>query len=113
MQPEQVAEMPPLLRVRQLAVDDQVGRLDEGRVLRQLLDRVAAVTEDAGVAVDEGDAAGARPGVAEAVVVRDVPRLARRLRTSIAFSPSEPTIVGRTCSLPSSLRTASLAMGRK
>ena len=57
---------------RQLAVDDQVGRLDEGGVLGQLLDRIAAVAEDAGLAVDEGDGALAGAGVAVALVVGDV-----------------------------------------
>ena len=41
----------------QLAVDEQVGHLEEVRLLRQLLDRVAAVLEDPLVAVDEGDRA--------------------------------------------------------
>ena len=53
---------------RKLAVDDQVGRLEEGRVLGQLLDRIAAVcacecavgradrtSQDAALAVDVGD----------------------------------------------------------
>src|SRR5699024_2279159 len=39
----------------QLAVDQQVGDLDERRVLRQLLDRVTAVAQDPGVTVDVGD----------------------------------------------------------
>ena len=40
---------------RQLAVDQQVRDLEVGRLLGELLDRVAAVLEDALVAVDEGD----------------------------------------------------------
>ena len=40
---------------RQLAVDEQVGDLEVGRLLGELLDRVAAVLEDALVAVDVGD----------------------------------------------------------
>ena len=49
---------------RQLAEDQQVGDLEEGRALAELLDRVAAVFEDPGVAVDVGDrgAAGGRVG---------------------------------------------------
>ena len=54
---------------RQLAVDQQVGDLEEGRLLRQLLDRVAAVLQDPLVAVDERDRALARGGVHEAGVV--------------------------------------------
>ena len=38
---------------RQLAEQDQVGRLEEVAVLGQLLDRVAAVEQDALVAVDD------------------------------------------------------------
>ena len=43
--------------VGQFAVEQEVGHLQEGRVLGQLLDRIAAVTEDAGVAVEIGDGA--------------------------------------------------------
>ena len=49
-----------LLLGRQLAVDQQVGDLEVGRLLGQLLDRVAAVLEDPLVAVDEGDRRPAR-----------------------------------------------------
>jgi hypothetical protein len=44
-----------LLLGRQLAVDQQVGDLEEARVLGQLLDGVPAVAQDPGVTVDEGD----------------------------------------------------------
>ena len=54
---------------RQLAVDEQVGDLEEARLLRELLDRVAAVLEDALLAVDEGHRALARGGVDETGVV--------------------------------------------
>ena len=49
---------------RQLAEDQQVGDLEEGGALAELLDRVAAVFEDPGLAVDVGDrgAAGGRVG---------------------------------------------------
>ena len=53
----------------QLAVDQEVGHLEEAGLLRQLLDRVAAVLQDALVAVDVGDRAAARGGVDEAGVV--------------------------------------------
>ncbi len=48
---------------RQRAVDDQVGDLEVGGVLAQLLDRVAAVLEYAGLPVDVGDRAAAGGGV--------------------------------------------------
>ena len=47
---------------RQLALAQQVGHLEEAGLLGQLLDRIAAVAQDAPVAVDEGDArSGTRP----------------------------------------------------
>ena len=57
-------ELLQLLRRRQFAVEHEVGDLEEGGLLRQLLDGVAAVPQDAGIAVDEGDrrAAGGRVG---------------------------------------------------
>ena len=59
-------EVLELRRGRQLAVEQQVGDLEEVRLLGQLLDRVAAVEQLALVAVDVGDRAlaGAGRGVA-------------------------------------------------
>ena len=62
-----------LLAARQLAPDQEVGDLEEGGVLGQLLDRVAAVAKDALLAVEEGDRARAGSGVGVARVVRDQP----------------------------------------
>ena len=72
---EAVARDAPLhalegLAVGQLAVDEEVGDLQEGRGLGQLLDRVAAVAQDPGRAVDIGDLRGARRRVGEARVQR-------------------------------------------
>ena len=72
---EAVARDAPLhalegLTVGQLAVDEEVGDLQEGRGLGQLLDRVAAVAQDPGRAVDIGDLRGARRRVGEARVQR-------------------------------------------
>src|SRR3954466_9276664 len=44
-----------LLPGRQLALDEQIGDLEVRRLLAELLDRIAAVLEDAGRAVDVGD----------------------------------------------------------
>ena len=63
-----VLEHPQLLRGGQRAVDEQVGRLEVGRVLRELLDRVAAVAQDAGVAIDVRDPALDDGRVEEALV---------------------------------------------
>ena len=63
-----------VILLRQFAEDDQVGRLEIGRLLGQLFDGVAAVLEDALVAVDVGDRALAGRGVHEAGVVGRQPR---------------------------------------
>src|SRR5439155_575970 len=55
----------------QLALDDQVGGLEEAALLGQLLDRVAAVAEDAALAVDVADLALAGGRVEERGVVAD------------------------------------------
>jgi hypothetical protein len=55
----------------QLAVDQEPRHLEEVAHLRQLLDRVAAVAQDALLAVDERDRAAARAGVAVAGIERD------------------------------------------
>ena len=60
---------------RQLAVEQQVGDLEVGRLLGELLDRIAAVLEDALVAVDEGDRAAARRRVHERRVVGHQPEV--------------------------------------
>lgn len=43
------------LRVRELAINKKIGDLQERTVGSQLFDRIAAVTQDADVAVDIGD----------------------------------------------------------
>jgi len=58
-----------LLGGGQLAVEQQVGHLQIGRVLGQLLDRVAAVQQDAGLSVDIADRALAGGGHCEAGIV--------------------------------------------
>ena len=77
-----VAELVALVRGRQLAVDQQPRGLEERRVLPvgEVVDVVAAVAEDAGVAVDERDRRLGRAGVHEAVVERDEPGLRAQLR---------------------------------
>jgi hypothetical protein len=62
----------PLLQLRfarQLAEDDQIRGLEVCGPLGELLDRVAAVFEDAFVAVDEGDAAATRRRIHECRIV--------------------------------------------
>ena len=61
-------EFGQLGRGRQLSVDQQVADLDEIRLLGQLVDRVPAVAQDAGVTVDVGDGTLGRGGVDEALV---------------------------------------------
>ena len=60
------------LRLRwQLAVEQQVRDFEERRLLGQLFDRVAAVAQDAGVAVELGDRTLARRGPHETGVVEE------------------------------------------
>ncbi len=67
-----------LLVGRELTVDEQVGDLEERGLLGQLVDRVAAVEQDALAAVDVGDGRLARRGVHEARVDRHGARLAQQ-----------------------------------
>jgi hypothetical protein len=65
-----------LRRLRQLAEQDQVGRLQEVALLGQLLDGIPAVQQHALVAVDERDPAPAGGGVHERRVVGHHPEFA-------------------------------------
>ena len=71
-------ELLQLLLGGQFAVDKQVADLDEIRLLGELLDRVAPVAQDAGVAVDVGDGAPGGRGVDEALVVGGVAGLGQQ-----------------------------------
>ena len=72
---------------RQFAVDQQVADLDERRLLGELLDRVAAVAQDARVAVDVGDGALGGGGVDEAVVEGGVAGLGQQRPQRDAVGP--------------------------
>ena len=81
--------------VGELAVDQQVGHLEEGGVLGQLLDRVAAVLQDALVAVDVGDGAAARRRVGEARVVgRDAGLVVVGLDRARSPARMVPSVIG-------------------
>src|SRR5688572_22192246 len=56
-------------------MDEQPAHLEEARVLRQLLDGVAAVAQNTLLAVDESDGALSGAGIAVTVVERDGARL--------------------------------------
>ena len=60
---------------RELAADEQVGDLEKGRVLGELLDRITPVPEDPFVAVDEGERATSGAGVHEGGIVGQEPRV--------------------------------------
>ena len=75
-QPDEVGQ---LLGGRQLAVDQQVGDLQERGVLGELLDRVPAVAQDPSIAVDVGDRGRARGRVDEPRIVGHVPALREQL----------------------------------
>ena len=74
-----LVELLELRRVRQLAVQQQVGDLDEVGLLGELLDRVAAVEQHALIAVDVGDAALAGRGGAVAGIEGEDAELAVEL----------------------------------
>lgn len=74
-----VLEGGELVHVRQLTVDQQRGHLKEGGALGQLLDRVAAVPEDALLTVEVGDRGFIRGGVAVPAVQRHQPGLGAEL----------------------------------
>jgi hypothetical protein len=63
-----LAEGRQLLRVGQFAFQQQIRHLDEIRMFGELLDRVAPVQQDAGIAIDVGDLAFAGCGGAVARV---------------------------------------------
>src|SRR5262249_41023439 len=65
---------------RQLAVEQQPRDLEEGALLRQLLDRIAAVSKDALFAADEADRRAARARVAVARVGGDQPGVLAQAR---------------------------------
>ena len=83
-----------LLLRRQLAPDEEIGDLEEGGVLGELLDRVAAVAEDALLPVEERDRARAAPvfPYPGSSVMRPVSE--RSLAMSMASSPSLPRTIG-------------------
>ena len=60
-------------------MEQQIGDLHEARLLGQLVDRIAAVEQDALVAVDVGDRALAAGGRGEAGVVGELVRFAVEL----------------------------------
>ena len=62
----------PILQLRgrrQFSVQEQVSRFQIGALLREILDWIAAITQDAGVAVDVSHAADAGSGVVEGRVI--------------------------------------------
>ena len=61
--------------VRQFAVDQKIGHLQEGGVGRELIDWVPAVAQDASIAINVGDRRFAGRGVHEAAVQSDEPGL--------------------------------------
>ena len=75
-----VVESLELCRGGQVAVDQQVGGFQEARVLGQLLDRVPAVAQDSGIAVDVGDRRGGGRGVHETGVESNGAGLLQQLR---------------------------------
>ena len=74
-----VVEVLLLRRGRQFAVEQQIAGLEEVAVLGQVFDRIAAVEQDAFVAVDVGDLGFAAGGRGEAGIVGEDAGLAVKL----------------------------------
>src|SRR5688572_24891989 len=77
MKGDLVHEPVVFLLVRQLAVAKQPGDLEERRILRQLLDGIAAVAEYSLVAIDVGDGTAARCGVQKGRIIAHQTRIVR------------------------------------
>ena len=75
-----VGERRQLIVGRQLALDEEPCHLEEGALVGELLDGIPAIPQDAFLAVNEGDGALARAGVAEARIERDRAGLVAQLR---------------------------------
>jgi len=73
------AERVELFLRGQFAVDQEVGNFEEIAVSRQVLDVIAAITQDAAVAVEERHAAHGRAGVRVALVEGDAARHRQQL----------------------------------
>ncbi len=67
-------EVGKLLRVRQFAVDQEVGHFEERGVVRELFDAVAAVAQHAIFTVEVSDGTLRGPGVLVPQIQRDVAR---------------------------------------
>ena len=70
-----VVEVLLLRRGRKLSVQQQIAGLEEVTLFGELFDRIAAVFEDAGIAVDIGDLRLAAAGRGEAGIVGEHPGL--------------------------------------
>jgi hypothetical protein len=80
---------------RQLAEQDQVRRFEKIALLRELLDRIAAVEQDALVAIDVGDGAAAVGRIHERRVVRHQPEVVRRCLYLAQIHGADSAILNR------------------
>ena len=74
-----VNELGLFLGVRQFSIQQQIRDFEKITVLRQLLDRIAAIHQDPFVAVDIGDAGAAGGSRHEARIVGEMPGLRVKL----------------------------------
>ena len=82
--PDPLVERTELVGRGQLAVDQQVGDLEEAGLARELVDGIPAIAQDPGVTVDVGDRRGARGGVHEADVEGDLAGRRQQLARVVA-----------------------------
>ena len=90
IQGQQLRKVAEFLRRGQPTVDQKIGDLYERGLLGQNLDRDPAVVQNAGVAVDEGDVAGHRPGVHEPLIEGHVASLRTQLANIDGLLPFRP-----------------------
>ena len=69
VQGDRALELLALAGIGQLAIKQQIGGLDEVAMFRQLLDRIAAIEQNALIAIDIGDLrfAACRRGIARII----------------------------------------------
>ena len=80
---------------RQVAVDQEVCDLKVGRGLGELLDRIAAVLKDSGLAIEIGDRRATRRRVHERRVVRAKPGTGRRILELQKLSRADGAVCDR------------------
>ena len=104
-----VFEVRGVLRRRQLAVQQEVTGLEKGPVLGDLLDRVAAIEQHAGIAVDVGDGGFTARGGGKAGIVGEHAGLRVELRDVRHGGPHRPFLDGQVQGLAGNIERSARA----